>query len=566
MELQFTARLFDELEALYPDSNAAGGAAHYRVAGANGTTAGVHILMTGLTPGVPVSIEVEGPHTAFRLSELLPVPVEVNTGAKQRSAYLHDDVNETVLRKAPFYIYEVLKPIYNVLMPTGVSAAAAFKTLIEYVREYTEEEWKLTVSHAGQTQTLSLTVAKYPAVVPKAGRDTHRYVNWISYANIARMHHVEMDSDAYFTLLNRYLRAAVYSRQNIMNLSPGMFFSLKKGVVKLDEKRLDRYIEAGKRAGIAYFNGMAFCGRADGQADNDEFYNSLPHDTFTSPDQVAAAFRKVAFDKFDNGVDVRVSLGGALVTSPEGQRILSLQARLLYAYLKKKGLTDCWQQCVMDEPNDALAPQYRIASEIVHKEMPGIPTLEPVLPTHALDGAVDIWCPTNETYENDREYYDVRVAAGDRLYVYTCLTPGGRYMNRMLDMQRLRQTYLGWVPAIYPNVSGYLHWGFNQYPPFIDPYGRSACMFSEQEMEFHPKRALFLPAGDYCVIYPGYEGPCLSTRSEAQRIGLEDLCLLEKLPSQKRANLARRLVRGYADYDLDIAKYRAVKEELLRAQ
>lgn len=128
MELQFTARLFDELEALYPDSNAAGGAAHYRVAGANGTTAGVHILMTGLTPGVPVSIEVEGPHTAFRLSELLPVPVEVNTGAKQRSAYLHDDVNETVLRKAPFYIYEVLKPIYNVLMPTGVSAAAAFKT------------------------------------------------------------------------------------------------------------------------------------------------------------------------------------------------------------------------------------------------------------------------------------------------------------------------------------------------------------------------------------------------------------------------------------------------------
>lgn len=59
---------------------------------------------------------------------------------------------------------------------------------------------------------------------------------------------------------------------------------------------------------------------------------------------MAAAFRKVAFDKFDNGVDVRVSLGGALVTSPEGQRILSLQARLLYAYLKKKGLTDCWQR------------------------------------------------------------------------------------------------------------------------------------------------------------------------------------------------------------------------------
>lgn len=563
MAESFVARLFDELDAIYPDTDALSGKTCLSVAGANGTTAGVHILMTNLTPGLPVAIEVEGPHTAFRLSELIPVPVEVNTGARQRSAYLHDDVNETVIRKAPFYVYEALKPMYNLLMPAGVSAAAAFKTKVEYVKSVTTDDWKIRVTHRGETQTLTLSVTKYPATVPAAGRNTHRYVNWISYANVARCHGLTMDSPAYFEMLNRYLTAAVYSRQNIMPLD-GDFFSIKKGVVTLDEKRLDKYISAGRRAGFERFQGMAFCGRAEGQADDEAFYKSLPHETYTSPDQVARAFRDVAFDKFDYGTRATVSLTGEDVQTPAGERTLRAQARLLYAYLRKSGLTDSWEQCCMDEPNDALADAYRCISKIVHEEMPGIPVMEPVLPTRGITGCVDVWCPTNETYENNRDYYDERCAQGDRLYVYTCLTPGGNYMNRMLDMQRLRQTYLGWVPAIYPNVSGYLHWGFNQYPANINPFTRSACMFSERELEFHPKKAMFLPAGDDCIVYPGETGPYLTTRSEAHRIGLEDLCLLETLAPDVRASLARKLVRGYADWENDIGLYREVKEELLK--
>ena len=559
----FIARLFDELEAIYPDGDARAGADQLRVAGANGTTAGAHIFMTGLTPGLPVAVEVEGPHTAFRLSELLPVPVEANTGARQRSAYLHNDVNGTVIRRAPFYVYEALRPMYNLLNPSGVSAAVAFKTPVEYVKSVKTDEWTIRVTHRGETQVLRLSVTGYPAAVPPAGRGTHRYVNWISYANVARCHGLTMDSPAYFEMLHRYLTAAVYSRQNIMPLSGG-FFSVKKGVMTLDEKRMDQYIAAGRRAGFERFQGMAFCGRADGQADDEEFYKSLPHDEFESPDQVADAFRRVAFDKFDNGTRAIVLATGEDVQTPAGERSLRAQARLLYAYLCKNGLTDVWEQCCMDEPDDALADVYRWISGIVHEEMPGIPVMEPVLPTRAITGAVDVWCPTNETYELNREYYDERCAQGDRLYVYTCLTPGGNYLNRMLDMQRLRQVYMGWVPAIYPNVSGYLHWGFNQYSATVNPFARSACMFSERELEFHPKRAMFLPAGDCCIVYPGETGPYLTTRSEAHRIGLEDLCLLETLSPDEREALARRLVRGYADWENDIALYRAVKEELLK--
>ncbi|MEG0767230.1 MAG: DUF4091 domain-containing protein, partial [Clostridia bacterium] len=177
-----------------------------------------------------------------------------------------------------------------------------------------------------------------------------------------------------------------------------------------------------------------------------------------------------------------------------------------------------------------------------------IPILEPVLPTHALPDCIDIYCPTTETYENDQAYYDSLVEKGASLYVYTCLTPGGNYLNRMLDMQRIRQTYLFWAPILYPNIKGFLHWGLNQYPNGDNPYARSCVMFSEQVLEFHPKRALFLPAGDFCIFYPGDNGPLLSTRSEAHRLGLEDLCLLENMDATDAKALAARVLRGYQDY------------------
>ena len=564
MITEYTASLFDELESLFPDSDASKGKSEITVSGANGTTVGAHIMLGGLTPGLPVALEVSGPHTSFKLFELIPVPVEVNTGARQRSAYLHDDVNESVIRKAPFYVYDALKPIYNLLMPSGVTAAVAFKTLIEYVRAYREDEWTIRISHAGKTKTLKILVHAYPVTVEKPGKHTHKYVNWVNYRNIAKYHYVETDSPAYFKLLDRYLRMAVYLRQNLINVSLDMFIKYENGTAVVDEARFDKYIAAFRKAGFECFHGTAFCGRMDGQGDNDAFYNSLDHDKIVSPDQIRKAFRKVAFDKFDYGTRASESFTGKDVRTQEGQTVLRACARALYKYLLSRGLEKDWEQCLLDEPNDALADSYKIISKIAHEEMPGIRMMEPVLPTHALTGDIDIWCPTIETYELDREYYDARVKGGDSLYVYTCLTPGGKYLNRMLDMQRLRQTYLGWAPAKYENISGFLHWGYNQFLDDQDPYDRSACMFSEGVMQFHPKLDLFLPAGDFSIVYPGYNTVYHTTRAEAQRIGLEDLCLLEKLDSETKKEIVDSVFKGYTEYELDIEKYRAAREKLLK--
>jgi hypothetical protein len=91
-------------------------------------------------------------------------------------------------------------------------------------------------------------------------------------------------------------------------------------------------------------------------------------------------------------------------------------------------------------------------------------------------------------------------------------------------------------------------------------------MFQEQVLEFHPKRANFLPSGDCCIFYPGYNEPLISIRSEAHRIGLEDLYLLRQLAlidENKKNDMVSKVFRGFDDYEKSISTYRETKKLLL---
>lgn len=559
---EFQARLFDELTPLYPDSNIAEGMDSYTVSGCNGTYAGVHIGISGLTPGIPLTIDIEGPHTAFKTFRMIPVPVEVNTGAKQRSEYLKNDHNDNVIRRAPFMVYEVLDPIYNIAMPELTTMGLAFKTIIEYCREQCTEEWIIHLGHGGKYIVLTLKVEKFPAVVPKANKDTHKFVNWFSFDAIAQCHGLVKWSKPYEEMLYSYLRAAVFSRQNMLAIPLNEVFD----GLQLNHERFRTIVNIAKKAGIAWFQGGAPTNRAFGLADNDEFYNSLDHDAITNPDEVAKQFSRKAFDLFDYGDKARVGLTGELLPGAKGEQQLTDILCQLDGAVKANGLSDCWIQCALDEPNDALCEVYRLITDIMRRAMPGVVIMEPVLPTESIIGALDIWCPTVETYELNRAFFDERVAKGDHLYVYTCLTPGGNYLNRMLDLERLRVVYIAWAAAVYPNVEGFLHWGGNHQPNGGNTLVRQAAMFEEQVLEFHPKRAMFLPAGDAGIFFPGYNQPLISVRSEAHRIGFEDLCLIEQLKVKDSAcvdGIVAKLVRGYCDFEKSVERYREVKRELL---
>lgn len=561
----FKARLFDELEPCYPDSDLNLGKTELEVHIANQSYAGVNILLSGLRMGFPVTFEIEGKNTAFKLFKMLPVPVEVNTGAKLRSEYLKNDYNENVIRRAPFMVYEALEPIYNIIMPTGENMGFCFKTIVEYVKEKALSEWKIKISHAGQTETLSFKVNEYPVTTPKTGLDTHKFVNWFSTEGISLYHNVPKWSERYFEIYRKYLRAAAFSRQNMFAVPLRDCFDVIDGHCVMNKERASRLVKIAKSVGMCYFEGQALASRASSLADNDDFYNSIDHSKINSSDEIAKLFEKKAFELFDYGEGAVVSLTGERLPGEVGERQLVEICSELYSFIKEEGLEEVWMQSVLDEPNDALCETYGVITKLVHENMPNIPIMEPVLPTEKVIGMMDIWCPSLDVYERNKAFFDKRVAEGDRIFVYTCLTPGGNYLNRLLDMERLRIVMLGWSAAKYEDVEGFLHWG-GMFMSGQNPSVRSAFMFDEQILEFHPKRSMFLPAGDNYLFYPSFNEPLITIRSEAHRIGYEDLCLINMLKEKNREKadeIVSMLFRGYADYEKSVEKYREVKKLLL---
>ena len=231
-------------------------------------------------------------------------------------------------------------------------------------------------------------------------------------------------------------------------------------------------------------------------------------------------------------------------------------------FAAENGLNGCWLQHVSDEPGAVQAACYRDVVRQVRSIFPGVRIMDAISDRDSLVGAVDFWCPTIDDYQLHEQFFNGRQARNEKVIVYTCLVPGGKWLNRLLDQERLREVYFGWGAAHF-GTSGYLHWGLNQYV-VSDPFAQSVV--------HHPSPAAgpdnFLPAGDTHIIYPGPDGPLSSIRFEAVRTGIEDyeiLELLKKDDSRKFDALIREVFRDYTDYSTDVRAYRRARKELLEA-
>ena len=529
----FTASLFDELESIFPDTKTEDGVLNYTVASASGSYPGVQIMLNGLEIGQAITFEIFGPNQNYELYEMLAVPVEYNSGAFERTELLDGYYNKDVIRRAPFLIYEVQKPIINISQATASAMAFTFRVKLSCEKKECQS-WSIHVSHGGVTRKLEFVVDAYAVQIPKAGKDTHKYVNWFSYNHLARIHHVEKWSEEYERMLLSYYQVASYTRQNMVNFWMDDLFDLIDGKPVLNKMHFDTMVNLAEKAGIYWFNGGYFAKRKDA-------------------DWMAK--------------EAQLVIGGAVLPG-EGEQVLAHMCKELYAYICEKGLKERWTQSFFDEPLDCSANVYRLGTSIIKEYMPLIPVFEATIAKETIEDTLNIWCPTVKEYEDSLQFFDNRVSKGDRIFVYTCLQPTGNYCNRLLDMERLRCVYLGLAPAKYTNIEGFLHWGGSFLREPTDAYECSVC-YTRPTGVFAPMPNNLLPPGDNVIFYPGNVGYAFSsTRAEAHRIGLEDLCLFELL-KEKNANLAEQLLsklfRGYADYEKSVKVYRCVKDNLLKA-
>ncbi|HUT91683.1 MAG TPA: glycoside hydrolase domain-containing protein [Thermoguttaceae bacterium] len=362
--------------------------------------------------------------------------------------------------------------------------------------------------------------------------------NWFNVGNIAKAHGVELWSDAFWAVLERYARNMAAHRQNVA-YTPWTLVEITQeadGKLSFDYGRFDRFVELFEKAGaadrieithVAHFGPGGWSGKE-------------------------IVFRKVTATNRETGKSV--ALG------PE-EGLAPLLADLV-RHLAERGWLEKSMIHVADEPSINNIESWREASEFVHRAAPGLRRID-AIETIDFSGALDVWVPKLSHFDRWREAYEAR-RGDDEMWYYICCHPyGSVYPNRFLDYPATCVRVLHWI-NFAEDLSGYLHWGLNFWGD--DPFGT-------------PRDGL--PPGDTHVIYPGSEGPLSSIRWEIQRESLEDYEYLHLLaaktaevkgrlgaaagwldPRRRARELCRRVVPSIAEWERDPARIAATRREI----
>jgi hypothetical protein len=525
------AALFDELVPLYADTNPDAGADRYAGDTARGVPAGVHALVAGLPASANVRwrATLDGtPVADARAFRLIDVPVEQNTGVDGNTEALTGKQNPHVIRRAPFRVFEVLEPIGDDAKASDAGVLALRVEMpIAPDAKPGGRAYDLTLQAGQWRQTLRWDLNVHPVTVARTGPQSLGFTNWFSPDIIAQRHKLEIWSEPFWQMLGRYADLMARGRQNTFWIRWPDFLSVdKSGKVTLDRSRLQRYVKTFLDRGFMRVESGHLAGRHE--------------DNWDSP-------------RLD------LILTGSDVTSETGRNELAALLAEIRAALAELGVPEKlpFLQHLTDEPTDVNAASYTALAEQVRRLMPGVKIFEATM-SLKLVGAVDHWCPLVREYQHNRDFFEARKQAGDSVWVYTCLAPGGPWINRLLDQERLRPVYVGWALVKY-DLAGFLHWGLNHYSAGVDPFAQSVVPWGGGPPNF-------LPAGDSHVIYPGKDGPLSGQRFEAHRIGMEDAELLRQLKTRapdQAQTIITRVFRAFDDYDKDVPAYRAAKRELL---
>lgn len=519
------AALFDELTVLYPDSDVAAGQTHFSGETPRGALVGVHALISGLPPHASVAWRVDA--RAVQAYRLIAVPVEQNTGLVSHTEAHTGVVNPHVVRRAPFSVFEVLEPV-NTSTTANVDGVLAlrFEVAVSATAPGGRHDHRVELRSGDWSSELSWGWSVQSVAVSRVTASSRGFTNWFSLERIARRHKLQKWSEPFFAMVGQYADLMARSRQNTVWVRWGDFMRQERGDFVVAQERLDRFLRIFLSRGFTRIEGGHLVRRHDGD--------------WSSP----------RLDLVYTGADVASTAGRA--------QLSRLCAAIRGATAKLPPGID-YLQHVADEPTDTNAASYRDVAALLRQYLPRVRIFDATM-SRAVIGAVDSWCPTVREFEEQRDFYEERRRSGDQVWVYTCTIPGGPWLNRLLDQERVRPVYLGWA-LVQNDLAGFLHWGLNHYRPGTDPFTQSVGSHEDGP----PK---YLPAGDTHVVYPGANGPYSGQRLEAHRIGMEDAQLLDQLRARDPV-AARRIISGvlraYNDYELDVAAYRRAKHELLRA-
>jgi len=467
--------------------------------------------------------------TNINYSIIKAVPVEENTGVDSRTEQFLGQINHNVIRRAPFEVFEVIQPLtINKIITTSNFSLLRISVKSNEFKSPGSYKLNVILNDGFKTEQLKFKIKVHDASIPRLEESKFFYTNWFNLSKMEEMHNLLRWNKEWFTMLDKYAKLMAEGRQNCI-IIPHELISVKSNKISLDEEKMISFINVFKKYGFKYFESPHLLNRGA----NDDWGNP----------ELKTKLRKRGY------------------YSEEGKKEIDTIIRKIKSFTKKYNLENQWLQHIADEPTDVNAQCYKDVSKQIKSIYPEITIMEATNAKESLSGSIDLWCPLINDFQENQDFFNERESKGEKILIYTCLVPGGKWLNRTLDMERIRQVYFGWAGSKY-NTFGYLHWGLNQYK--ANPFKQSVVKHPSPQASSNN----FLPAGDTHVIYPGTDGPLSSLRFEAHRKGIEDYELLEKLKTKnidKHSRLIKKLFFDYTNYSLSIKKYKRIRKKLLKS-
>lgn len=552
MTTQFYGILTAQEEFLYPDSALSPLPDTLSIPVPLNGMPGIQLLLQ--THGKTVSLELENSssdnseHTPVSFIpewfQMREIPVEYNTGdgvSQGGSMVLENRPAEKpgyASRLAPFYVYDCLEP-----NETGIFSVKNNRAAIYFCLQPDEKilpgihTLQLKVHTEEGCYHCKISLHVYNVMIPE---DAFPVTNWFSLDAICRFHNVKPGSEAFLSMIKKYAQSMRRIHQNIFFMELDETCVVSRNPYTFDFEYLTPVISCFFESGMKKMELGTLLNRGflpDGKPD-------MYTDKFT-----CAMAKNVLFDTL------------------EGYTITVTYVKTLANYLKKHGWADKVLFHIHDEPDihykdqqtlDARKRQYYLAASILRKYLPGVQIIEAV-DSAEFRGGIDIWVPGTAGYEKRKEEFDTLISLGETVWNYVCCGPEGYWLNRFLDFDLIKNRLLFWGFA-RNRISGYLHWGFNQFQGGMDPYKGTSC-------PNHTGIGTNFPCGDAFLIYPGKNGPNPGMRMEAQRRGAEDAALWQLLRKKDEIlhdKLLNEVFTNNYTYNSDPQKLEEIYEELLR--
>lgn len=326
-------------------------------------------------------------------------------------------------------------------------------------------------------------------------------VQWFTFPGIPFRGAVELNSESWWRLLERFAKIIAEHRQDCFQ-APFDLIRMKRradGGFVGDFSRFDRWVETFFRAGPFERIELGFVARLEGGGLTDPASRLRP--------------RRLP-------VEIEAPAEGGKAPSLTDEDLLRGYLGALHAHLEKRGWLERAMIHIHDEPFIHHEESFRDVARIVAEAAPGLRRID-AIEAEDFFGSLEIWVPKLSHLANWYETAFRRAhESGAELWFYTCCHPTGRYPNRFLDYPLVKTRVLHWIGYLY-DLDGYLHWGLNHFHG-DDP-------FTEEGVSHG------LPPGDRAVCYPTKDGYSGSLRWSAMRDGLEDLEYLGVLESRLRA-------------------------------